>query len=293
MTLEINKRGAILTVLILCSIGYILYSTSDEIKGTGPGQGDSLSANEKDTILHGDKELDAEKAPADHEIEIGADVEYVEDYISVNNIKVYYRYAITAAKDFPPPRFPILLLHGMRFSSQNWKSIGTLQFLRKSGYFPIAVDLPQYGKTTEAYGGSRENFLPELIAALPHAKKPVLVSPSMSGMYAIPFVLNHANELRGFIPIAPVNRHTEDDFKKVSLPTLIIYGGDDTTGKKTSLLLGNIPNSRIEEIQEVGHAAYMEDTAQFHTLIKKFLDEIHEKEKKSGQISHDFDGTKL
>lgn len=293
MTLEINKRGAILTILILCSIGYILYSTSDEIKGTSPGQGDALMPSENDNVLHGDKELDAEKAQADDEIEIGADVEYVEDYVTVKQIKVYYRYAITATKDSPPPRFPVLLLHGMRFSSQNWKSIGTLQFLRKSGYFPVAVDLPQYGKTTEAYSGLKENFLPELIAALPHTKKPVLVSPSMSGMYAIPYVLNHASELRGFIPIAPVNHHTEDDFKKVSLPTLIIYGGDDTTGKKTSLLLGNIPSSRIEEIPEVGHAAYLEDTAQFHALLKKFLDEIYEKEKKSGNISHDFDGTKL
>lgn len=39
-------------------------------------------------------------------------------------------------------RLSILLLHGIRFSSQNWLDIGTLETLAKAGYRATAVDLP-------------------------------------------------------------------------------------------------------------------------------------------------------
>lgn len=49
--------------------------------------------------------------------------------------------------------------------------------------------------------------------------KPVLVSPSMSGRYSIPFLLAHGAELKGFVPIAPVGTkdHSAQQYQEVQV----------------------------------------------------------------------------
>lgn len=39
-------------------------------------------------------------------------------------------------------RMSVLLLHGIRFSSENWLNIGTLETLAKAGCRAVAIDLP-------------------------------------------------------------------------------------------------------------------------------------------------------
>lgn len=36
----------------------------------------------------------------------------------------------------------VLFLHGARFTSDNWVSLGTLKLVRKAGYRTMAIDLP-------------------------------------------------------------------------------------------------------------------------------------------------------
>lgn len=50
-------------------------------------------------------------------------------------------------------------------------------------------------------------------------QRPVLISPSMSGHYSVPFVLVHGAQLKGFVPIAPVGtqEYTAQQYQQVQV----------------------------------------------------------------------------
>ncbi|XP_039251482.1 putative protein-lysine deacylase ABHD14B [Styela clava] len=281
MSAEVNKRGVVLTLLILSSICYILYSNSDEIQSDSAIQVDALSmikAKQKLDKL-GPELADNEKDEVDPEI--GLDVEYVEDFVLIDGINVFYSYAMSTVKNQPPPRFAVLLLHGAAYEANTWKSLGTLQFLAKSGYFPIAVDLPGFGKTKADKRIDHEDaFLSKLIKALPQTDRPVIICPSMSGRYALPFMFKHRAELRGIVPIAPINgnHYKKEEYEQLHIPALIYYGSLDEHGAKTSNLMAHIPGSRIVEVPNGMHPAYLDDLILFHTEVKNFLDNVYKKE---------------
>lgn len=52
---------------------------------------------------------------------------------------LFYRQCVPLDGD---ARLNVLLLHGIRFTSENWQSIGTLETLAKAGCRAVAIDLP-------------------------------------------------------------------------------------------------------------------------------------------------------
>ncbi len=77
-----------------------------------------------------------------------------------------------------------------------------------------------YGQT----GGSsliaeqKPRFVLDLVQNL-HLRKPVLISPSMSGTFSLPFLMEHPDELSAYVPIAPVgtNRFDKEDYEKITV----------------------------------------------------------------------------
>jgi len=129
-------------------------------------------------------------------------------------------------------------LHGAAFTSEDWLDIGTLQIFASLGYRVTAIDLPGicYNRITTSFvvvvrksftplllfffkgcGGSsvlqpiqeshfysKVNYMQDLMAATQlDQQKIVLVAPSMSGKYALPYMLTKPNPVAGFIGLAP------------------------------------------------------------------------------------------
>ncbi|XP_046584151.1 protein ABHD14B-like [Haliotis rubra] len=174
----------------------------------------------------------------------------------------------------------VLFLHGQSFTSENWLDIGTLSLVSSWGHRGVAVDLPGYGSTKDVIDdGSHGAFLGALVKAL-KMTRPVVVSPSMSGGFSLPFLFDQPetaeDRSRGYLPVAPVatSKYTEA-YSKSKIPTMIVYGENDTNlGTRSLKDLIKLPNSKPFVIPEAGHAAYMNNPPFFHRLLYNFLNII-------------------
>lgn len=167
----------------------------------------------------------------------------------------------------------VLFLHGASFSSQTWKEIGTLKLLAEKGYRSVAIDVPGYGSSGRI-SGSNVDYLVELLEVL-NLNKSVLISPSMSGNYSLPFIINHSDKLGGFVAVAPVGiiRFTQQ-VQEIQLPTLAIWGSNDriVSVEEADELLKVMPNAEKIILENAGHACYMRATDEFHRHLIKFID---------------------
>ncbi len=189
--------------------------------------------------------------------------------IKIQTINIHY----LAVGD--PTQPSVLLLHGASFSAQTWKDIGTLKRLCQKNYYAVAVDLPGYGKS-DSISDYHAEFLPKLIDKL-NLKKTVLVSPSMSGTYSLAFIASHADQLRGFVAVAPVGlSKMSQQLQGIELPTLAIWGSDDRIipVEQADLLVQQMPNTHKVILPKAGHACYMKATNKFHDHLIQFIDKI-------------------
>ncbi|KAL3870485.1 hypothetical protein ACJMK2_038540 [Sinanodonta woodiana] len=181
------------------------------------------------------------------------------------------------------PQLDLLLLHGQAFTSQDWSKIKTLELLSAWNYRPVAVDLPGYGNSNKVTVKDNAIFLEELIQVL-KLKAPVIVSPSMSGGFSLPYLFkdpsNVLTRCKAYIPIAPVSteKYEKKQYEQLKIPTAIIYGENDRmlgTVSKDNLM--NLPGSKVFMIEGAGHAAYLNKTDKFHQILYNFLLEIAKK----------------
>ncbi|XP_071351712.1 putative protein-lysine deacylase ABHD14B [Trachinotus anak] len=179
-------------------------------------------------------------------------------------------------------RMSVLLLHGIRFSSENWLSIGTLETLAKVGCRAVAVDLPGLGrsKSAEAPAPLGElgpaGFLKEVCEHL-NLSPVVVISPSLSGMYSLPFLLQHQALVRAYIPVAPIctDKFTAEQYQSVKVPSLIVYGDQDTQLGEASLRnLSNLANNSVVVMKGAGHPCYLDDPDTWHKALTAFLDTL-------------------
>lgn len=171
----------------------------------------------------------------------------------------------------PTTGTPVLLLHGGRFTSETWRELGTLDALADAGLRVIAIDLPGFGESPKS-ALPRSVVLTQVIAAL-DLEPVLLVSPSMSGTFSLPFVLDHAGELSGYMPVAPAGI---DQYRtrlgEISVPTRILWGSDDQTFplSEGEELARSIPAAELSIYEGAAHPCYLDQPERFHAELIDF-----------------------
>lgn len=199
------------------------------------------------------------------------------NYINIMGSNTFYREAN------PPDGVEssgevVVLLHGMAFKSETWLNLNTLHLLAAMGHRVIAIDLPGFGETRSRLPSNvdRGVFLHSFITEL-KANRPIVISPSMSGSFVFPYILQYPDELGGFVPVAPVSSSSVVSVAPtLTIPTLIIYGEKDRSlGTKSREDLLNIPTSQAVVIPKGGHPAYLDNPDMFHELLYNFIKQVH------------------
>jgi len=188
-------------------------------------------------------------------------------------VRLYYKECIPKE----PRKGVLWLLHGAAFTSKTWQdSIPTIQTICELGYRVVAIDIPGFGKTPDCNRCDRVDFMRSVLDnIIGNSIKPVIVSPSMSGGWSLPFIEKNQDLIRGFVPVAPVQTSNYKDFfaQKMKVPTMIVYGERDTglgTGSYNDLK--NIQTSTKPQIlKEAKHPAYLDQPKEWHTLLYNFL----------------------
>lgn len=192
---------------------------------------------------------------------------------------LFYRQSEPASGEV---RMSVLLLHGIRFSSENWLNIGTLETLAKAGCCAVAIDLPGLGQSKSAVAPAAvgelapAGFLKEVCEQL-SLSPVVLISPSLSGMYSLPFLHQHQALVRAYIPVAPIctDKFTAEQYQSVKVPSLIVYGDQDTQLGEVSLNnLSNLANHRVVVMKGAGHPCYLDDPDTWHKALIDFLNTL-------------------
>ncbi len=171
----------------------------------------------------------------------------------------------------PTDGVPVLLLHGGRFSSATWEESGTLAHLGGAGLRAVAIDCPGFGES-EANDLEPVPFLGALLDRLA-LDRVVLVSPSMSGRFSLPFVVARPERLRGYVPVAPawIDEHG-DALDGSSVRTLVVWGTEDDVFpvEEAAPFAARFEDAETLLLEGASHPAYLDRPDAFHAALVRF-----------------------
>ena len=152
--------------------------------------------------------------------------------------------------------------------------------LSENGYNVVAIDLPGYGGTESLKYDHQHHVVLEKIIASLSLDRPVIISPSFSGLYSIDYILRNPKGLLAFIPVAPV---FPENFESVlenadviaslqSIPAFVVWGSRDTPGKDNSKrLLEIFTRGKSFAIEGASHPCYLDEPETFNEEVTSFL----------------------
>jgi pimeloyl-ACP methyl ester carboxylesterase len=168
----------------------------------------------------------------------------------------------------------VVLLHGKRFTAENWKESGLLDQLEKGNFKVIALELPGYGMTEKLHKErSFEEFITEFLKQLTLSAFH-LIGPSFSGEIALKFALKYPELLLSLTLIDSINvEQYQKQLNKIVTKTLIVWGKEDQVAPYNNALIlkDKITNSQLLTFDHLGHTCYFDDMLSFSQKLIEFL----------------------
>ena len=167
----------------------------------------------------------------------------------------------------------VLFLHGAAFNANTWVETGTHRLLCEAGLPSLSVDLPGFGRSAR-FDHDPVALMDQLVTYI--GADVILVSPSMSGGYSLPWLMTNPAGAAGFVPVAPVGIGSWSTPAGFAVPTMGLWGGDDSIVpvSQGERLIAAIPEARLVVIPDGGHAVYMTNPDEFHTEFLAFVQSL-------------------
>jgi|GEM_PF-1302056 Predicted hydrolases or acyltransferases (alpha/beta hydrolase superfamily) len=170
----------------------------------------------------------------------------------------------------------VVLLHGKRFTVDDWKNSGLLDKLADSGFKTIALNLPGYGhsetlKSDKSYADFLAGFMRQLGINLFH-----LIGPSFSGEISIQFAIQYSSMLKTLIIIDSINVDKyEQMLPNISTKTLIVWGKNDEIAyyQNALTLQEKLLSSTLYTFEGLGHTCYFDNMPTFSKVLLHHLDQ--------------------
>lgn len=167
------------------------------------------------------------------------------------------------------PGVPLVFLHGYSFTSDVWKEIGVLSFLKEQQIPFLALDLP-YGAKSQCRPKTRVphtnvEVLQQALSAFFGDEEVFLIGASLGGYMALHYAIQHP--VKGLLLIAPV--HSTESILTQNYPNLsnvsIIYGSTDTivSFQEMKNLARQLPSANLLVYERAGHPAYLHNPKRF------------------------------
>jgi pimeloyl-ACP methyl ester carboxylesterase len=175
----------------------------------------------------------------------------------------------------------MVLLHGLNAHSGSWQ--------RNAGYFAqtgtarvIAPTMPPDFVIRERLPvGRYVEILEELLSKL-RVSAAHLVGNSMGGWVAMRYSISHPRKVRSLVledtaGVAPTKEDPielgEQELSKISVPTLIVWGENDSLipVETANLLRSEIRRSDLVVIKGAAHVPHWEKSKEFNETVRKFI----------------------
>lgn len=166
----------------------------------------------------------------------------------------------------------VVLLHGMKFQAATWQELGSLGKLADAGFYAIALDMPGFGESP-ACSADQDEVLHSFLTMI-GKDQVILVGPSMGGRIALEYAINHPGKLGGLVLVGAVGvQENKDHLPGISIPTLLVWGGDDQISPLTNaeLLDASIEKSNKIIIEGAPHPCYLDNPDKWHGALLDFL----------------------
>ncbi len=167
---------------------------------------------------------------------------------------------------------PVLLLHGRSFQAATWRELGTLDILAGLGLHVLAVDMPGFGKSP-ACQQAPVDLLPRFLRAR-GIERAALIGPSMGGGIALEFAIRFPEQVSALVLVGAVNvAEKQDRLGAITVPTLIIWGGDDQVSPlaNSDILLAAIAGAQREIYPGAPHPCYLSQPERWHGSLRAFF----------------------
>lgn len=168
----------------------------------------------------------------------------------------------------------ILLLHGKMFKAATWQETGTLAKLSEAGYRAIALDMPGFGQSPFADIEPAEVL--KIIISQASPNQAIILGPSMGGRIALEFTLDNPALVSGLILVGAVGvQENKERLKRVALPCLAIWGGEDSISQLANgrLIQQEIKGAKLVVIPGAPHPCYLDQPDEWHRILLGFLTE--------------------